>query len=92
MRNFRDRVRSLGSVQAMNASLIPGPKTENIKAIIERSNYSLEVTVGQRKFHNPPDHDNTIETSACVCFIWFKKFCMFRFILVKFHANYMKMS
>lgn len=69
MRNFKDRVRSVGSVQAMSTPLIPGPNTENVKALIERTGYNLEVTVGQRKFHNPPDHDNTIEPSACVSLI-----------------------
>ncbi|KAI1728703.1 RNA recognition motif domain-containing protein [Ditylenchus destructor] len=55
MRNFKDRVRALGSQQATNLPLIPGPSVDSIKSIIERTGYQLEVTVGQRKFHNPPD-------------------------------------
>lgn len=49
MRNFKDRVRALGSQQATNLPLIPGPSVDSIKSIIERTGYQLEVTVGQRK-------------------------------------------
>uniref|UniRef100_A0A915E1X1 RRM domain-containing protein n=1 Tax=Ditylenchus dipsaci TaxID=166011 RepID=A0A915E1X1_9BILA len=53
-------------------ALIPGPKVESIKSIIERTGYQLEVTVGQRKFHNPPDSDghdhsaNSESSGACI--------------------------
>lgn len=57
MRNFKDRVRALGSAPSMNIPLVPGPKVEDIKAIIDRTGYQLEVTVGQRKYHMPPDYD-----------------------------------
>lgn len=56
MRNFKDRVRQLGSAPSMNIPLVPGPEVEDIKSIIDRTGYQLEVTVGQRKYHCPPDH------------------------------------
>lgn len=34
MRNFRDRLRTMGVQQAMDLPLIPGPKLEKIKEII----------------------------------------------------------
>ncbi|KAI1721848.1 RNA recognition motif domain-containing protein [Ditylenchus destructor] len=80
MRNFKDRVRALGSQQATNLPLIPGPSVESIKSIIDRTGYQLEVTVGQRKvnykfgvifncnvlikFHNPPDVNEVDPTIA----------------------------
>lgn len=54
MRNFKDRVRTMGS-NATTIPLIPGPEVEGIKSIIERTGYQMEVTVGQRKYHCPPN-------------------------------------
>ncbi|KAE9556297.1 hypothetical protein FO519_000480 [Halicephalobus sp. NKZ332] len=60
MRNFKERLRTMGS-NSTSVPLIPGPKVDNIKAIINRTNYMMEVTVGQRKYHCPPEciTDNT---------------------------------
>lgn len=54
MRNFRDRVRNFGATTVMGGSLIVGPEKEKIQSILERTGYSLEVTVGQRKYGGPP--------------------------------------
>ena len=54
MRNFKDRVRTMGS-NATSIPLIPGPEVENIKSIIDRTGYQMEITVGQRKYHCPPN-------------------------------------
>lgn len=68
MKNFRDRVRELGASQAVQLPLIPGPDPANIKSIIDRTGYQLEVTVGQRKYHNPPkangEQNNEAATAA----------------------------
>lgn len=82
MKNFRDRIHSMGAQSAITLPLIPGPKLEAIQAIINRTGYQLEVTVGQRKYHNPAPSNNgestetdenavdSIEsTGGCVCFI-----------------------
>ena len=55
MRTFKERVVQFGSEEAMRLPLIPRPNLEAIKAIIDRTGYELEVTVGQRKYHNPPN-------------------------------------
>uniref|UniRef100_A0A914KWH2 RRM domain-containing protein n=1 Tax=Meloidogyne incognita TaxID=6306 RepID=A0A914KWH2_MELIC len=57
MRNFRDRLRSMGAQSAMELPLIPGPDPIKMKALIERTQYQLEVTVGQRKYHSPPGYE-----------------------------------
>lgn len=58
MRNFKDRLRQANSsADALKNPLIPGPSVESIKAIMDRTNYKLEVTVGQRKYHSPPDFE-----------------------------------
>jgi len=44
----------MGPQAAMEVPLIPGPEVDSIRAIIERTGYQLEVTVGQRKYHRPP--------------------------------------
>lgn len=59
MRNFRDRLRSMGAQQAMELSLIPGPDPDKMKELIDRTNYQLEVTVGQRKYHSPPGYEGS---------------------------------
>ncbi|KAI6174078.1 hypothetical protein M3Y98_01150900 [Aphelenchoides besseyi] len=56
MRNLKDRQRQLGIQQAMTLPLIPGPPIEKISEIIEKTKYQLEVTVGQRKYHAPPNY------------------------------------
>lgn len=55
MRNLKDRVRQLGAQQALSLPLIPGPPIEKISEIVNRTGYLLEVTVGQRKYHAPPE-------------------------------------
>ncbi|KAL3104736.1 hypothetical protein niasHT_027838 [Heterodera trifolii] len=57
MRNFRERLRTMGVQQAMELPLIPGPDPESIKTLITKSGYQLEVTVGQRKYHSPPGYE-----------------------------------
>uniref|UniRef100_A0A915LSP0 Heterogeneous nuclear ribonucleoprotein Q acidic domain-containing protein n=1 Tax=Meloidogyne javanica TaxID=6303 RepID=A0A915LSP0_MELJA len=57
MRNFRDRLRSMGAQSAMELPLIPCPDPIKMKALIERTQYQLEVTVGQRKYHSPPGYE-----------------------------------
>lgn len=53
MRNFKERLRTIGPQQSTNLPLVPGPDPEKIKAIIDRTGYQLEVTVGQRKYFTP---------------------------------------
>lgn len=80
MKNFRDRVHTMGAQTAITLPLIPGPKLEAIQSIVDRTGYQLEVTVGQRKYHNPPlsnggettegdenAGDNVESTGGCVC-------------------------
>lgn len=72
MRNFKDRVRTMGS-NATTIPLIPGPDVEAIKAIIERTGYQMEITVGQRKYHCPPGNlsePNGTDHEVC---IWIEK-------------------
>lgn len=54
MRNFRDKVRQLGTQVALSQPLINGPSKEKIKEILDRTGYSMEVTTGQRKYGGPP--------------------------------------
>ncbi|VDN04099.1 unnamed protein product [Thelazia callipaeda] len=54
MRNFRDKVRQLGATVALSQKLVNGPSVEKIKEILDRTGYSLEVTIGQRKYGGPP--------------------------------------
>ncbi|GMT28235.1 hypothetical protein PFISCL1PPCAC_19532, partial [Pristionchus fissidentatus] len=54
MRNLRDRIRQLGATFVMSKALIGGPASEDIQAILDRTGYKLEVTVGQRKYGGPP--------------------------------------
>jgi hypothetical protein len=91
MRNLKERIRTSGSEQATSIPLVPGPSVDSIKAIIERTGYQLEVTVGQRKFHNPPDGDGVdheANSGACVrlliIYFTFVFKCHFRFTLAKF--------
>ena len=44
MRNFKERLRTIGPQQSTNLPLVPGPDPEKIKAIIDRTGYQLEVS------------------------------------------------
>ncbi|KJH52393.1 hnRNP-R, Q splicing factor family [Dictyocaulus viviparus] len=58
MRNFRDRIRNQGPQSVMAGKLITGPDPEKMAEILKRTGYSLEITVGQRKYGGPcPDWD-----------------------------------
>ncbi|VDM83050.1 unnamed protein product [Strongylus vulgaris] len=53
MRNFRDRVRNQGAQSVMAGKLITGPDPDKMAEILKRTGYSLEITVGQRKYGGP---------------------------------------
>ncbi|CAL4058864.1 unnamed protein product, partial [Meganyctiphanes norvegica] len=55
MKTYRQR-KQYNSVAADNMTVNPGkgPDEENLKAILERSGYTLDVTTGQRKYGGPP--------------------------------------
>ncbi|VDL74914.1 unnamed protein product [Nippostrongylus brasiliensis] len=53
MRNFRDRVRAQGAPSVMAGKLINGPDPEKMAEILKRTGYTLEITVGQRKYGGP---------------------------------------
>ncbi|XP_072161852.1 heterogeneous nuclear ribonucleoprotein Q isoform X3 [Bemisia tabaci] len=57
MKTYRQQKGRGGSgISAANSvgSATKGPDDEKIKAILERTNYSLDVTTGQRKYGGPP--------------------------------------
>uniref|UniRef100_A0A0N5AGH8 Heterogeneous nuclear ribonucleoprotein Q n=1 Tax=Syphacia muris TaxID=451379 RepID=A0A0N5AGH8_9BILA len=54
MRNFRDKVRQLGTQVGLSQPLLNGPSREKIKEILDRTGYTMEVTTGQRKYGGPP--------------------------------------
>ena len=41
-------------LQFLYAHILQGPDEEKIKAILDRTGYSLDVTTGQRKYGGPP--------------------------------------
>lgn len=58
MRNFRDRIRAQGAQTVMASKLINGPDPTKMTEILKRTGYTLEITVGQRKYGGPcPDWD-----------------------------------
>jgi len=56
MKTYRQKSRAgAGSVSnGVGAIPHPGPDQEKIRAILERTGYSLDVTTGQRKYGGPP--------------------------------------
>ncbi|CAD6184809.1 unnamed protein product [Caenorhabditis auriculariae] len=54
MRNFKDRVRNFGAATVLGGALISGPPSDSLQEIIDRTGYSMEITVGQRKYGGPP--------------------------------------
>lgn len=42
------------TVQVLSTPLVHGPERESLKAILDRTGYSLELSVGQRKYGGPP--------------------------------------
>ncbi|XP_022655415.1 heterogeneous nuclear ribonucleoprotein Q-like isoform X2 [Varroa destructor] len=51
-------------------SSVKGPDEEKIKAILERSGYSLDVTTGQRKYGGPPPgFDGQPPAAGCEVFV-----------------------
>lgn len=54
IRSFKDRVRQQGAANAISGKLINGPTVEALKALLDRTGYNIEVTIGQRKYGGPP--------------------------------------
>ncbi|KAI5711619.1 hypothetical protein M8J75_001866 [Diaphorina citri] len=56
MKTYRQKSRSgMAGVASTSAVLtLKGPDEEKIKAVLERTGYSLDVTTGQRKYGGPP--------------------------------------
>ena len=64
MKTYRQKTRSGGANAGLNSSVgvngdngnaaAKGPDEEKIKAILDRTGYTLDVTTGQRKYGGPP--------------------------------------
>ena len=65
MKTYRQKTRSGGANSSLNgavgmngdsaaAAAAKGPDEEKIKAILDRTGYTLDVTTGQRKYGGPP--------------------------------------
>ena len=57
MKTYRQKTRAGASATSNGAGTNnshPGPDEEKIKAILDRTGYSLDVTTGQRKYGGPP--------------------------------------
>jgi len=69
MKTYRQKSRA--GATSSNGSGTPqqGPDEEKIKAILERTGYSLDVTTGQRKYGGPPpDWDGAAPGNGCEVF------------------------
>lgn len=54
VKHMNDRIKQQGLEFSFSQQIMPGPKYESIKQLIDETGYKLEVTVGQRKYHSPP--------------------------------------
>lgn len=56
MKAYRQKMKmqQMGETPDVAAAKKPGPDEEKLKEILERTGYSLDVTVGQRKYGGPP--------------------------------------
>ncbi|GIX74032.1 hypothetical protein CEXT_647062, partial [Caerostris extrusa] len=65
MKTYRQKTK-MGAPSVTNK----GPDEEKIKAILDRTGYSLDVTTGQRKYGGPPpDWDKAPPGSGCEVFV-----------------------
>lgn len=99
MRNFRDRIRAQGAQAVMAGKLINGPDPDKMTEILNRTGYTLEITVGQRKYGGPcPDWDGPPTGPAgqghevrfkCSVLIevFLRRLLFFRFTSATFHTN-----
>uniref|UniRef100_A0AC35U1J8 ShKT domain-containing protein n=1 Tax=Rhabditophanes sp. KR3021 TaxID=114890 RepID=A0AC35U1J8_9BILA len=55
VKHLKDRVKDVGFAEAIKTQIMCGPPYESIKQLIDETNYKLEVTIGQRKYHQPPN-------------------------------------
>ncbi|CDW54966.1 Heterogeneous nuclear ribonucleoprotein Q [Trichuris trichiura] len=70
LKHFRDRVKAFGVEASLGRPMVSGPKEEDVKALIERTEYPLEVTIGQRKYGGPPpDYDGPIPGAGCEIYV-----------------------
>ncbi|CAI5438339.1 unnamed protein product [Caenorhabditis angaria] len=53
IRSFKDRIRQQGAANVLKGKLINGPEPSVVQAILDRTNYPFEVTIGQRKYGGP---------------------------------------
>ena len=54
MKTYRQKTRAGASNSNGGSVQHQGPDEEKIKAILDRTGYSLDVTTGQRKYGGPP--------------------------------------
>lgn len=54
IRSFKDRCRQQGAAAVTSGKLINGPELAALKNLLETTGYTIEVTIGQRKFGGPP--------------------------------------
>lgn len=69
LRNFKERVKLLGSEVALSTPIYFAPKAESLQALLDRTNYPVEITVGQRRYGPPPKHDGPAPGQGCEIYI-----------------------
>ncbi|KFD54241.1 hypothetical protein M514_04783 [Trichuris suis] len=70
LKHFRDRVKAFGVEASLGRPMVSGPKEEDVKALVERTEYPLEVTIGQRKYGGPPPgYDGPIPGAGCEIYV-----------------------
>uniref|UniRef100_A0A5S6Q5V9 RRM domain-containing protein n=1 Tax=Trichuris muris TaxID=70415 RepID=A0A5S6Q5V9_TRIMR len=70
LKHFRDRVKAFGVEASLGRPMISGPKEEDVKALVERTEYPLEVTIGQRKYGGPPPgYDGPVPGAGCEVYV-----------------------
>jgi heterogeneous nuclear ribonucleoprotein R len=68
MKTYRQKSRA-GGAAGSNGSQQQGPDEEKIRAILERTGYTLDVTTGQRKYGGPPPNwDGSPPGNGCEVF------------------------
>ncbi|XP_076372719.1 heterogeneous nuclear ribonucleoprotein R-like isoform X2 [Tachypleus tridentatus] len=69
MKSYRQKSK-LGGSSSSTAATTKGPDEDKIKAILDRTGYTLDVTTGQRKYGGPPpDWDGPPPGSGCEIFV-----------------------
>lgn len=70
IKNYKERVKLVGPQVAQSTPVVYAPSRETMQAVLDNKGYSLEVTIGQRKYGGPPPgFEGNVPSGGCEVYV-----------------------